>query len=109
VARARFSAAGRAGSSSRRFPHPHHGPLDADRIKARSDRRTLSSFRAPDGHDALAKTRDERGQGTGEHHGVRGLFVLDGSLFPTSIGVPPQISIYAMAKHLAKHAIERAM
>ena len=45
---------------------------------------------------------------TGEHHGVRGLFVLDGSLFPTSIGVPPQISIYAMAKHLAKHAIERA-
>jgi choline dehydrogenase-like flavoprotein len=45
---------------------------------------------------------------TGEHHGVRGLFVLDGSLFPTSIGVPPQISIYAFARHLAKHAIERA-
>jgi choline dehydrogenase-like flavoprotein len=45
---------------------------------------------------------------TGEHHAVRGLFVLDGSLFPTSIGVPPQISIYAFARHLAKHAIERA-
>ena len=45
---------------------------------------------------------------TGEHHSVRGLFVLDGSLFPTSIGVPPQISIYAFARHLARHAIERA-
>ena len=37
----------------------------------------------------------------GEHHQVRGLFVADGSLFPTSIGVPPQISIYAFALHLA--------
>ena len=45
---------------------------------------------------------------TGEHHRVRGLFVLDGSLFPTSIGVPPQISIYAFARHLAKHVVARA-
>jgi choline dehydrogenase-like flavoprotein len=45
---------------------------------------------------------------TGEHHAIRGLFVLDGSLFPTSIGVPPQISIYAFSRHLAKHAVERA-
>lgn len=45
---------------------------------------------------------------TGEHHQVRGLFVADGSLFPTSIGVPPQISIYTFALHLAPHAIERA-
>jgi choline dehydrogenase-like flavoprotein len=45
---------------------------------------------------------------TGEHHQVPGLFVLDGSLFPTSIGVPPQISIYAFARHLAKHAVEKA-
>jgi choline dehydrogenase-like flavoprotein len=45
---------------------------------------------------------------TGEHHQVRGLFVADGSLFPTSIGVPPQISIYAFALHLAPHVIERA-
>ncbi len=44
---------------------------------------------------------------TGEHHQVRGLFVTDGSLFPTSIGAPPQISIYAFALHLAPHAIDR--
>lgn len=45
---------------------------------------------------------------TGEHHAVRGLFVLDGSLFPTSIGVPPQISIYAFARHLAPHVADAA-
>jgi choline dehydrogenase-like flavoprotein len=44
-------------------------------------------------------------QSTGEHHQVRGLFVLDGSLFPTSIGVPPQISIYAFAKHLSRQVV----
>ena len=47
-------------------------------------------------------------QSTGEHHQVRGLFVADGSLFPTSIGGPPQISIYAFALHLAGHMIERS-
>jgi choline dehydrogenase-like flavoprotein len=45
---------------------------------------------------------------TGEHHQVRGLFVADGSLFPTSLGGPPQISIYAFALHLSPHAIARA-
>jgi choline dehydrogenase-like flavoprotein len=45
---------------------------------------------------------------TGEHHQLRGLFVSDGSLFPTSLGGPPQISIYAFALHLAPHVIERA-
>jgi choline dehydrogenase-like flavoprotein len=45
---------------------------------------------------------------TGEHHQIRGLFVLDGSLFPTSLGGPPQISIYAFAHHLAPHAAARA-
>lgn len=45
---------------------------------------------------------------TGEHHHVRGLFVADGALFPTSIGGPPQIGIYALALHLAPHYVERA-
>ena len=45
---------------------------------------------------------------TGEHHHVRGLFVADGSLFPTSLGGPPQISIYAFAMHLAPHVVARA-
>jgi choline dehydrogenase-like flavoprotein len=45
---------------------------------------------------------------TGEHHQVKGLFVSDGSLFPTSLGGPPQISIYSFALHLAPHVIARA-
>jgi choline dehydrogenase-like flavoprotein len=45
---------------------------------------------------------------TGEHHQVKGLFVLDGGLFPTSLGGPPQIPIYATAEHLARHVVEAA-
>jgi choline dehydrogenase-like flavoprotein len=45
---------------------------------------------------------------TGEHHYVKGLFVADGSLFPTSLGGPPQISIYSFALKLAPHMVERA-
>ncbi len=45
---------------------------------------------------------------TGEHHHLRGLFVADGSLFPTSLGGPPQISIYSFAQHLSRHVVEAA-
>ncbi len=44
----------------------------------------------------------------GEHHQVKGLFVADGSLFPTSIGGPPQISIYTFALKVAPSAVARA-
>lgn len=47
-------------------------------------------------------------QSTGEHHQLSGLFVLDGSVFPTSIGGPPQIPIYTLSHHLSAHVIERA-
>lgn len=38
----------------------------------------------------------------GAHHQVRGLWVADGSLFPTSIGGPPQLSIYALGHHVGR-------
>ena len=38
----------------------------------------------------------------GRHHHLAGLWIADGSLFPTSIGVPPQISIYAMGLHVGE-------
>ncbi len=38
----------------------------------------------------------------GRHHQVRNLSVADGSLFPTSIGGPPQISIYTLGRHVAR-------
>ena len=34
--------------------------------------------------------------GTGRHHQVGNLFVFDGSVFPTSIGANPQLSIYGV-------------
>jgi choline dehydrogenase-like flavoprotein len=37
----------------------------------------------------------------GQHHQVPGLSVIDGSIFPTSLGVNPQMSIYGIAARLA--------
>lgn len=38
----------------------------------------------------------------GRHHHVAGLWISDGSLFPTSIGGPPQLSIYALGLHVGR-------
>lgn len=38
---------------------------------------------------------------TGRHHHLENLYVLDGSLFPTSIGTNPQLSIYGITAKLA--------
>ncbi len=37
----------------------------------------------------------------GRYHGLRNLSVHDGSLFPTSIGANPQLSIYGITARLA--------
>ncbi len=37
----------------------------------------------------------------GRHHQVEGLSLIDGSIFPTSLGVNPQLTIYALASKLA--------
>jgi choline dehydrogenase-like flavoprotein len=38
----------------------------------------------------------------GRHHQLANLYVLDGSLFPTSIGANPQLSIYGLVARLAE-------
>lgn len=48
-----------------------------------------------------ARPQDGAVDPDGLHHHVRGLWVADGSLFPTSLGVPPQMSIYAFAHRIA--------
>ncbi len=57
----------------------------------------------PMGDDPAVAAVDSQGR----HHRVRGLWVADGSLFPTSIGAPPQLSIYALGLHVGR-AIARA-
>jgi choline dehydrogenase-like flavoprotein len=43
----------------------------------------------------------------GKHHHLEGLWVADGSLFPTSIGGPPQLSIYALGLHVGRAIARR--
>jgi choline dehydrogenase-like flavoprotein len=50
------------------------------------------------GRDPAASVVDARG----EHHHVRGLYVADGSLFPTSVGGPPQLPIYALGRRVGR-------
>jgi len=54
----------------------------------------------PDPHRAVV---DE----TGRHHYLANLHVLDGSLFPTSVGANPQLSIYALTARLATSLAQR--
>lgn len=42
----------------------------------------------------------------GETHDVKGLFVCDASVFPTSIIVNPQESVYAISNYIADHILE---
>jgi choline dehydrogenase-like flavoprotein len=43
----------------------------------------------------------------GQVFGVRGLFVADMSVFPTSLGAPPQITTAALADRTAHHILSR--
>jgi choline dehydrogenase-like flavoprotein len=43
--------------------------------------------------------------GEGRWHGLPGLYVADGSVLPTSIGAPPQISIYTVGRRVARTVI----
>ena len=51
----------------------------------------------PFGPDARRAVVDARGR----HHHLGNLFIADGSLFPTSIGANPQLSIFAVAARIA--------
>ncbi len=50
------------------------------------------------GRDARTSVVDDVGQS----HDVRGLYVADGSVFPTSSGVNPMLTIMAIADHGAR-------
>ncbi len=41
----------------------------------------------------------------GHHHQLENLTVIDGSLFPTSLGVNPQLTIYSIAAKLASRVV----
>ena len=43
----------------------------------------------------------------GEHHQINNLNIIDGSIFPTSLGVNPQLTIYSLAMRNATYLAER--
>ncbi len=43
----------------------------------------------------------------GRHHQIANLSIHDGSLFPTSIGANPQLSVYGLTAQLATSLAER--
>jgi len=43
---------------------------------------------------------------TGGRHGVRGLYIADGSLLPTGLGVNPQLTIMGLATVIAERMVE---
>ena len=43
---------------------------------------------------------------TGERHGVRGLYIADGSLLPTGLGANPQLTIMGLATAIAERMVE---
>jgi choline dehydrogenase-like flavoprotein len=44
---------------------------------------------------------------SGRYHHLDNLYVMDGSLFPTSLGANPQLTIYAVAAKLSSGLAER--
>jgi choline dehydrogenase-like flavoprotein len=55
----------------------------------------------PMGTLALGRVVDVEGR----YHGVERLWVADGSLFPTSLGGPPQLTIYAAGHKISGHLV----
>ena len=45
--------------------------------------------------------------GDGRHHLVENLYAFDGSVFPTSLGTNPQLTIYAVAARMASRLARR--
>ena len=78
-------------ASLRRFEHE---PIDPRRVECMSFHPLGSARMANDPRRGVTTP-------SGEVYGVRGLYVADGSILPTSIGVNSQVPIMAMATRIA--------
>jgi len=101
-----------AGVTGVRTLHTRGGELHTDRdVSALRDRRwgphDLTLFSAHvNGTCRMGTDPDRSGvDPAGERHGVRGLYVADGSLLPTGLGVNPQATIMAMSTLIADRMV----
>ncbi|MEB3196327.1 MAG: GMC family oxidoreductase [Candidatus Sericytochromatia bacterium] len=102
-----------AGAREVLIPHAACGPIrspeEAERVIASLDLspNRLALFSAHQmgtaamGRDPASSVTD----GFGRVHGMENLWIADGSLFPTSLGVNPQITIAALADRNARHLL----
>jgi len=94
--------------------------MAADPYRSWAEARTAIAglrLRSPDTHlnsthplGGCAMGKDPRRtvvNGEGRHHQLANLAVIDGSVFPTSVGVNPGLSIYALAARQATRLAER--
>lgn len=88
---------------------------DGDGLRALEKQSVRPELLAPVGFHPMGTCRMGRDRGTsvvgpfGETHAVRGLFVVDASVFPSSVGVNPQVTIMAFATRTAFHIVERGL
>ena len=62
---------------------------------------TLARLSGPASPMAQAPTQGRVNE-SGRHHHVANLSIHDGSIFPTSIGANPQLTIYALSARMAQ-------
>ncbi len=70
-------------------------PMQALRAKVVSAHVMGGCALSPDAKDGVANLQ-------GRNHQLDKLSIIDGSIFPTSIGANPQLSVYAFAARLAE-------
>ncbi len=78
----------------------------ADRLPMRGKDPPLSSVHPMGGLRMGASPRDSAVDGRGRLHSAQGIWIADGSLMPSSTGVPPQLTIYALGLVVGSHCAE---
>ena len=56
--------------------------------------------------DRIGEPEDSVVDSFGRSHEVTNLFVCDASVFPSSLGAPPEITVAALADRIARHIQE---
>ncbi len=78
-----------------------------DRLPMEAHRVRLFTAHQMGGCSMGTRPQDSVVNGFGEHHHVNNLSVHDASLFPTSIGANPQLSVYALAARNSTRLAQR--
>lgn len=110
MARMHFAAGARTVASMHATPIVARSPREADALASgpmTPNRATLFSAHVNGTCRMGTDVATSGATPDGERHGVRGLYITDGSLLPTALGVNPQETIMALATVLAERMAGR--